>query len=265
MSVKEDERIMDTSALKEFLDQKAHYYESETFIPDDPISVPHRFRLKNDIEIAGLLTATISWGNRKSIIKSANLLMERMDDAPYDFVMHHSHNELKRLSGFVHRTFNSEDALFFIKALNKFYQTSDSLEEAFLPTTGEKDLMNAIVRFRQWMLRLQPTLRSGRHIADPSSGSAAKRIHMFLRWMVRSEKGGVDFGLWKRISPALLSCPLDIHTGTTARALGLLTRQQNDRKAVEELDLVLRTFDPLDPVKYDFALFGIGLEKKINI
>ncbi|GCD78167.1 TIGR02757 family protein [Thermaurantimonas aggregans] len=256
---------MEILALKEFLDQKAHYYESEIFIPDDPVSVPHRFRLKNDIEIAGLLTATISWGNRKSIIKSANFLMQLMDDAPYDFVMHHSPKELKRLSRFVHRTFNAEDALFFVKALHQYYQRFDSLEEAFLPKEGEKDLMEAIARFRQLMLQLQPTTRSGKHIADPSTGSAAKRIHMYLRWMVRSEKGGVDFGLWRSISPALLSCPLDVHTGTTARALGLITRKQNDRRAVEELDKVLRTFDPIDPVKYDFALFGIGMEKKIKL
>lgn len=253
---------MELQALKDYLNQKAAYFENESFIPEDPISIPHRFTKKCDIEISGLLTAIISWGNRKSIIKSAGFLMKLMDDSPHDFVVHHSPGDLKVFNAFVHRTFQSEDAVFFVKFLKKYYLNYASLEDIFIPNLGENNLMHAISRFRTALLQLEPTTRSAKHIADPISGSAAKRIHMFLRWMVRSQKAGVDFGLWNRISPSVLSCPLDIHTGNAARTLGLLTRKQNDRKAVEELDMILRTLDPDDPVKYDFALFGIGMEKK---
>ncbi|MFN3952089.1 MAG: TIGR02757 family protein [Thermaurantimonas sp.] len=253
---------MNLLALKDYLDSKADYYESELFVGEDPISVPHRYTQRGDIEISALLTATISWGNRKSIIRSAQNMMRLMDDSPYDFICNHTDGDLISLKKFVHRTFKGEDALFFVKSLNKYYRAHSSLETIFLPKSGEQDLMNSIVRFRSRILSLEPAGRSGKHIADPSAGSAAKRIHMFLRWMVRSSVRGVDFGIWRRISPSLLSCPLDVHTGTTARALGLLTRRQNDLKAVRELDSVLRRFDPSDPVRYDYALFGIGLEKK---
>ena len=253
---------MNLLALKDYLDSKAKYYESELFVDEDPISVPHRFSKKEDIEVSGFFTATISWGNRKAIIKNALNLMHLMDDSPYDFICNHSDEDLASFQKFVHRTFNGEDALFFIKALNKYYRVFKSLETVFLPKPGEQDLMNSIVRFRSRILSLETTGRSGKHIADPSAGSAAKRIHMFLRWMVRSSDRGVDFGIWRRISPSLLSCPLDVHTGTTARALGLISRKQNDLKAVRELDSVLRRFDPYDPVRYDYALFGIGLERK---
>lgn len=253
---------MHISALKVYLDSKADYYENELFIADDPISVPHRFTKKEDIEISGLLTATISWGNRKAIIKSALYLMQLMDYSPCDFILNHSEADLMSFQKFVHRTFNAEDAIFFIKVLKKYYVSHKSLESIFLPEKGEKDLMNSIVRFRSMILSLQPASRSIKHIADPLAGSAAKRIHMFLRWMVRKSKRGVDFGIWQRISPSLLSCPLDVHTGNTARELGLLSRKQNDLKAVRELDAILRSFEPKDPVKYDYALFGIGLEKK---
>ena len=253
---------MNTSALKDFLDLKADYYENDLFVGEDPISVPHRFTKREDIEISGLLTSTISWGNRKSIIKSALNLMHLMDNSPYDFIYNHTEEDLKSFQKFVHRTFNTEDALFFVKALKKYYHAYSSLETIFLPKPGETDLMNSIVRFRCKILSLESAGRSSKHIADPSSGSAAKRIHMFLRWMVRSSDRGVDFGIWRKISPSLLSCPLDVHTGTTARALGLISRSQNDLKAVRELDSVLRSFDAVDPVKYDYALFGIGLEKK---
>lgn len=254
---------MSGSPIKDYLDAKADFYENESFIPEDPISVPHRYTLLQDVEISGLLTATLSWGSRKSIIKSAALLMQLMDDSPYDFVMHHSPGDLRVFRNFVHRTFNSDDAVFFVKALKKYYLSNDTLENLFIPDDGEGDLLNSIVRFRSKMLSLEYTARSSKHIADPSSGSAAKRINMFLRWMIRSPKRGVDFGIWTRISPSKLSCPLDVHTSATARELGLLSRKQNDLKAVRDLDKVLRSFDPADPVKYDFALFGIGLEKKI--
>ncbi|GCD80343.1 TIGR02757 family protein [Schleiferia thermophila] len=247
-------------SLKRFLDEKASYYESEHFIPFDPISVPHRFSLKQDIEISGLLTAIISWGSRKSIIQNAQKLMMLMDNTPFDFVQNHSDSDLKSFRHFVHRTFNHQDAVFFIKALHAWYQENDSLETGFLPETGEDHLLAAIHRFRNKLFSYCAPGRTAKHIADPQAGSSAKRINMFLRWMVRSNANGVDFGIWKNISPSLLSCPLDVHTGHVARALGLISRKQNDRKALEELDASLRLFDPEDPVKYDFALFGLGQE-----
>lgn len=249
--------------LKEFLDEKAAFYENPAFIETDPIQVPHRFSRKQDIEIAGYLTATIAWGNRLSILKSAQKMMQLMDEDPYNFVLHHSPKDLKSFKTFVHRTFQAQDLQFLIQGLKKAYQEVDSLESFFHPSDSfSASLAENIHNFRRYMLEIPHEKRSEKHIADPLKGSAAKRIFMYLRWMVRPNTQGVDFGIWNRITPAQLSCPLDIHSGNVARKLGLLNRNQNDAKAVQELDAHLRQLDPNDPVKYDFALFGLGVFEK---
>ena len=249
---------MDSSTLHEFLDEKAAFYENPIFIESDPIQIPHQFQKKQDIEIAGLLTAIIAWGNRTSILNSARKMMELLDHDPYSFVCGHSPKDLKALDGFVHRTFQTTDLQFMIRALQQAYSIEVSLENFFIGS-AESSMAERIHQFRAFMLQTPHEKRSEKHLADPLKGSAAKRIHMFLRWMVRSNTQGVDFGIWKQISTAELSCPLDVHSGNVARKLGLLKRHQNDAKAVAELDQSLRRIDPKDPVKYDFALFGLGV------
>lgn len=207
----------------------------------------------------GLLAATLAWGNRLSIIRSATRLAEGMDNAPYQFISGHRPADLKRLETFVHRTFNFFDLLFFFSALQGIYSEHKGLQGVFSEGFEfGQEAPGAIAHFRQTMLSYPHLPRSAKHLSDPLGGSAAKRLNMYLRWMVRRDEAGVDFGLWTNISPALLSVPLDVHTGNVARKLGLLTRTPNDQRAVRELDLVLRSFDPADPVKYDFALFGMG-------
>ena len=251
-----------TSELRDFLNQKVIQYNKPEFVTSDPIQVPKKFSKLQDIEIAAFFAATIAWGNRTSIIKNAENLMERMGNNPYDFVLNASKKDLKSLRGFVHRTFNEVDALFFVKALRGIYTKHQSLENLFLPTVSEVNLHEGICRFRKVFFDIPYPPRTIKHVSNPNKGSAAKRLHMFLRWMVRRDKNGVDFGLWKNIDPALLSCPLDIHSGNVARKLGLLKRKQNDLKALIELDNQLRKLDPQDPVKYDFALFGLGVFEK---
>lgn len=253
---------MKTKELKSFLDQKVIQYNHPSFITSDPIQIPHLFSKKEDIEIAGFLTAIISWGNRTMIIKNAQRLMERLDHAPFDFVMHHNKQELTQLENFVHRTFNQTDAQYCIQSLQHLYKHHGGLENVLLPKKGATAYNNAIADFKQVFFELPHPQRTQKHISDPRNNSAAKRINMFLRWMVRNNTSGVDFGLWKSHSPKNLSCPLDVHSGNVARKLGLLTRKQNDWKAVAELDQTLRKFDPEDPVKYDFALFGLGVFEK---
>jgi len=247
--------------LKEFLDYKYSIYNNPTFIETDPISIPHLFSSKEDIEIAAFLTATISWGNRKTILKNAYRLMELMDLTPYDFIKKHNKKDLKTLDSFVHRTFNDSDTIYFIQSLKNIYNNPGGLEALFstINTIGVKE---AIHVFRKKFLELNHPAHVEKHLPDPLKGASAKRINMFLRWMVRKDEEGVDFGLWKNISPSNLVCPLDVHTGNVARKLGLLTRKTSDWKAVEELTDSLRTFDPADPVKYDFALFGLGVFEK---
>ena len=249
--------------LKSFLDEKYDQFNVSAFIDDDPVSIPHRYTSKSDIEIAAFLTATISWGNRKSIIKSASRMMELMSDAPHDFVMNHTARDLKSLKGFVHRTFNADDLADFIQALNSLYTEQSSMEYFFaqsIATNG--NTAPAISAFKQRFFSAPHAVRSEKHVSDPMSGSSAKRINMFLRWMVRADKNAVDFGIWKNIPPAHLSIPLDVHSGNVARQLGMLTRKQDDARAVEELDTLLRKLDPVDPVKYDYALFGLGAIEK---
>ncbi|MCX2719494.1 TIGR02757 family protein [Lentiprolixibacter aurantiacus] len=253
---------MTRQELKDFLDAKVVQYNTPEFLETDPICIPHRFDKKEDIEISGFLTATIAWGNRKSIIKNARQITELIDLAPHDFVMGHTENDLKSLDSFVHRTFNGTDLAFFVTALRHLYSNHNGLEGVFTRYAEKNSLQSAITAFKGHFFELKHPLRTTKHISDPARGSAAKRINMFLRWMVRKDPQEVDFGLWKGISPAALSCPLDVHSGNVARKLGLLKRKQNDARAVLELDLNLRKLDPEDPVKYDFALFGLGVFEK---
>ena len=250
---------MNSNEIKDFLDYKAAEYEQPSFLEYDPIQIPHLFNKKEDIEIAGFLISSIAWGNRLSIIKSGKRMLELMGNDPYHFVMQHTEKDLDTFSNFVHRTFNGSDLSYFIRALRNLYVKYDGLEATFSKTLNNDRLVQNINEFRNSFFELKHGKRTEKHVANPFKGSAAKRINMFLRWMVRDSKNGVDFGLWKSISPSQLSCPLDIHSGNVARSLGLLYRKQNDQKAVEELDLNLRKYDPQDPVKYDYALFGLGV------
>ncbi|WP_457617393.1 TIGR02757 family protein [Lutibacter sp.] len=253
---------MEKKALKEFLDEKVVQYNNTLFIESDPIQIPHRFSLKEDIEISAFLTATIAWGNRKMIIKNATKMMELLGNSPYDFVMSHKKQHLDYFDGFVHRTFNSIDLKYFITALKHIYKNYHGLEGLFAENTQKNSTQFAIAQFKAAFFELNHQQRTQKHISNPLKGSAAKRINMFLRWMVRNDNAGVDFGIWKTIAPSQLSCPLDVHSGNVARKLGLLTRKQNDAKALKELDLSLREMDKNDPVKYDFALFGLGVFEK---
>ena len=254
--------VIPKKELKSFLDLKVEMYNRNSFIASDPIQVPHQFSKKEDIEIAGFLSATIAWGNRIMIIRNAKKMMEIMDNSPFDFIMNHSSKDLESITGFVHRTFNSYDLQYFIKSLQNIYQNHGGLESILKPLKGDINYQNSITEFKTIFFELQHEVRTEKHISNPLKNSAAKRIHMYLRWMVRKDTKGVDFGLWKTHSPAFLSCPLDVHSGNVARKLGILTRKQNDWKAVHELDTKLRSFDVKDPVKYDFALFGLGVFEK---
>lgn len=254
--------VIPKKELKSFLDLKVEMYNRNSFIASDPIQIPHQFSKKEDIEIAGFLSATIAWGNRIMIIRNAKKMMEIMDNSPFDFIMNHSSKDLESITGFVHRTFNSYDLQYFIKSLQNIYQNHGGLECILKPLKGDINYQNSITEFKTIFFELQHEVRTEKHISNPLKNSAAKRIHMYLRWMVRKDTKGVDFGLWKTHSPAFLSCPLDVHSGNVARKLGILTRKQNDWKAVHELDTKLRSFDVKDPVKYDFALFGLGVFEK---
>lgn len=250
---------LDKSRLKEFLDSKVNQYNNPKFIESDPIQVPHQFHLKEDIEITAFLTATIAWGNRKSIIKNAKRMMQLLDNTPYDFIINHQESDLDDLQSFVHRTFNGDDFCQFIKSLNHIYKNHGGLESVFKKHAREHSLQGSIHHFKKYFFEIEHLQRTQKHVSDPLKNSAAKRINMFLRWMVRKDNTGVDFGIWNSLSPSQLSCPLDVHSGNVARKLGLLSRKQNDAKALNQLDTSLRNLDPNDPVKYDFALFGLGV------
>ncbi|MCA0133510.1 TIGR02757 family protein [Winogradskyella alexanderae] len=245
--------------LRDFLDAKVELYNNPKFIESDPIQVPHIFSKKEDIEIIGYLTATIAWGNRKSIITNANKMAELLDYSPFEFVMKHQNSDLQKLEGFVHRTFNDQDFKQFIKSLYHIYKNHGGLESVFEKYATKDSLQLSIHKFKAHFFEINHLARTQKHVSDPLKNSAAKRINMFLRWMIRNDNNGVDFGLWSRIKPSQLSCPLDVHSGNVARKLGLLKRKQNDAKALAELDKNLRKLDPIDPVKYDFALFGLGV------
>ncbi len=245
--------------LKGFLDEKVAEYNTPKFIETDPISIPHKFTLKEDVEISSFLVSTIAWGNRKMIIKNANRMMDLLGNSPYDFIMEHKQTDLERLEGFVHRTFNSVDLKFFIKSVQNLYANHAGLETVFTKHQAEDSMQPAITEFKKIFFSIDYPERTAKHVSNPASGSAAKRLNMMLRWLCRKDNCGVDFGLWKDILPTKLSCPLDVHSGNVARKLGLLTRKQNDSKALQELDSNLRKLDPNDPSKYDFALFGLGI------
>lgn len=251
--------MMNKTELKSFLDEKVTLYNNLDFIDSDPVQIPHLFTLKEDIEIAGFLSATIAWGNRKMIIKNSHKMMDLMGNSPYDFVMSHQETDLERLESFVHRTFNGQDFIGFIKGLQHIYQNHGGLETVFSKHQESDSMQKSISEFKKIFFEIPYQNRTQKHISDPMNGSAAKRINMYLRWMCRQDNKGVDLGIWKSISPAILSCPLDVHSGNVARKLGLLERKQNDGKALLELDTNLRLLDPIDPVKYDFALFGLGV------
>jgi uncharacterized protein (TIGR02757 family) len=256
------QETMNSTDLKAFLDEKVILYNNPNFIESDPVQIPHLFTLKEDAEIAGFLAATIAWGNRKMIISNAKKLVELMGGSPYDFVMTHSDHHLEPLENFVHRTFNGLDLATFVKALRNIYQNHGGLEGVFTKYQGSDTLQPAINQFKKIFFEIDHQSRTQKHVSDPLAGSAAKRINMYLRWMIRDDNAGVDLGLWKNIPASALSCPLDVHSGNVARKLGILTRKQNDAKALAELDTQLRLMDATDPVKYDFALFGLGVFEK---
>ena len=251
-------------SLKSLLEEKAFYYNRQEFIEEDPIYIPHLFRKKQDIEIAGIWSAILAWGQRKTIINKSMELLKMMDFAPYDFVRHHSEKDLIPFTRFRHRTFNATDALYFIRFFNYYYQKHESLEDAFVVGLNEQsNVENGLINFHRLFFSLEDfPLRTSKHIATPEKKSACKRMNMFLRWMVRKDNNGVDFGLWNRIKPAQLVCPCDLHVDKVARSLGLITRKQTDWAAAVELTENLKKFDPDDPVKYDYALFGLGIMEK---
>lgn len=254
---------MKGQTIYKILDRKVKQYQQLGFIENDPISIPHLYAQNADIEIAGLFAAVFAWGQRITIINKCKDLLARMDNAPHQFILQHQESDLKRMLGFSHRTFNDTDLLYFIAFLKQHYSRYDSLEDAFSKDVLKKDVNveNGLIYFRTYFFSLADApVRTEKHIASPISGSACKRLNMYLRWMVRSNASGVDFGIWNKIKPAQLICPLDVHSGRVARKLGLLQRTQDDWTAAIELTNNLKSFDPKDPVKYDFALFGMGVE-----
>lgn len=249
---------MTEAEIFDFLDEKAEEFNTPNYIETDPIQIPHRYSLRQDIEISGFFASIIAWGNRKSIIKNADKMMGIMGNSPYDFVMNARERDFSVIEGkAVHRTFNAEDFKDFVFNLKRVYQENESLENLFLLRDGETNFYHALERFRKIFLSSE-LHRSHKHIGSSYKKSACKRLMMYLRWMVRKDNKGVDFGIWDKLDPAYLSCPLDVHSGNIARKLGILERKQNDWKAVEELDLKLRKYNPQDPALYDFALFGLG-------
>lgn len=263
MSLKRSYNGIPAAEMKQFLDEKYLQYNTPAFIDCDPVSIPHTFSSLHDREISGFLTATIAWGRRDLILRSARLLMKLLEEEPYQFVMSAGKKEIEQCNKFVHRTFNGEDCVSFIMGLRYIYSNYNSMEELLIDgIKSGSTIRDGIMNIRKLFFSLPHPSRSEKHFADVGGSSAGKRINMFLRWMVRSDDRGVDFGCWKKINPSLLYMPIDLHSGNTARKLGLLTRKANDWKAVEELTAVLREFDPSDPVKYDYALFGIGINEK---
>ena len=249
---------MTEAEIFDFLDEKVEEFNTPNYIETDPIQIPHRYSLRQDIEISGFFASIIAWGNRKSIIKNANKIMDIMGNSPYDFVMNVQESHFSIIEGkAVHRTFNAEDFKVFVFNLKRVYQENENLENLFLLRDGEINFYHALERFRNIFLGSE-LHRSHKHIGSSYKKSACKRLMMYLRWMVRKDNKGVDFGIWDKLDPAYLSCPLDVHSGNIARKLGILERKQNDWKAVEELDLKLRKYNPQDPALYDFALFGLG-------
>ena len=247
--------------LKDFLDKKVGEYNRPEFIKDDPIAIPHLFTKKQDIEIAGFFAAVFAWGNRTTIINKSKELMQRLDNSPYAFTKDHSAKDLKRLKGFKHRTFHEDDLYYFIEFLHQHYLKHDSLEFAFFPIPG-LDTEHGLTHFKKYFFSLEHFRRTEKHVSSPLQKSTCKRLNMFLRWMIRNDNTGVDFGLWKNISPSQLICPIDVHVARVSKKLGLLQRKQVDWLAAIELTDALKKLDKHDPVKYDFALFNLGVIEK---
>lgn len=259
---------MNHQTLKEFLDRKVDEYNQPSFILNDPICIPHQFSKKQDIEISGFFAAIFAWGNRTTIIQKTKELMQVMDNAPYEFCLNHNAKGLKKLAGFKHRTFNATDLLYFVHFLQYHYRRYPSLEDAFLQTAFTHSTENAnankietlLNSFHHYFFSLEDApARTRKHISSPEKKSTCKRLNMFLRWMARKDNKGVDFGIWKNISPSQLICPIDLHVARVAKKFGLVTRKQTDWLAALELTSHLSELDPSDPVKYDFALFGLGV------
>jgi uncharacterized protein (TIGR02757 family) len=252
-----------SNEVSELLNSKFEKYNQPNFIINDPISIPHLFTKKQDIEIMGFWAAMLAWGQRKTIIVKCQELIKLMGGEPHDFVLNHSESDLKPFLNFKHRTFNTTDTLYFLTFFKQYYQNHNSLEEVFVAKLKPDDLNiePALIHFQSEFFGIEDSpIRTRKHIATPQRGSSCKRLNMFLRWMVRQDKTGVDFGLWKVISPAQLICPCDVHVDRVARKLGLIQRPTTDWKTAVELTETLKMLDPLDPVKYDFALFGLGVE-----
>lgn len=251
--------------LKSFLDKKVDEYDQPSFILGDPVCIPHMFNKKQDIEIAGFFAAIFAWGNRTTIISKSKELLQLMDNDPHEFCLHHSDNDLKRLLSFKHRTFNATDLLYFISFFKMHYEKNDSLETAFTKWMNRTDatIENALNGFYQYFFSLEDVpKRTMKHIACPAKNAGCKRLNMYLRWMVRRDKGGVDFGLWKKISPSQLVIPLDVHVARVAKHFNLLSRNNADWPAALELTNELKKMDAKDPAKYDFALFALGVLEK---
>ncbi len=254
---------MKFEALKELLEEKYHSYNQSSFIEDDPVQIPHSFKGKENIEIMGFWVAILAWGNRKTIINKAKELIERMDGNPFDFIKNHQEKDLKQLEGFKHRTFNEIDAQYFVDYFQRYYQKHSSLEEAFQVNSSDSNIEKGLIGFREQFFDVDyAPKRTGKHIASPARKSACKRINMFLRWMVRKDQHGVDLGIWTNIKTSQLICPLDVHVDRVARKLGLIERKNTDWKTAVELTENLKKFDSNDPVKYDFSLFGMGVNEK---
>lgn len=254
---------MNNKDLKEFLDRKVDVYNQPSFIKDDPVCIPHLFSKKQDIEIAGFFAAIFAWGNRTTIIQKSKELMQLMDMQPYEFCLNHTGAGLKRLIEFKHRTFNTTDLLYFIEFFKQHYTKHESLETAF--TIQGNSIEEMLTGFHLYFFSLEDALsRTKKHISSPEKNSTCKRLNMFFRWMVRKDNNGVDFGIWKNISPSQLICPIDLHVARVARHFNLLQRKQTDWPAALELTARLRMFDENDPAKYDFALFGLGVAEKFG-
>jgi uncharacterized protein (TIGR02757 family) len=248
--------------LKDFLDSKVEQYNRPGFVEADPISIPHRYKKKQDIEIAGLFAAVLAWGQRVTIINKSNDLLNLMENSPHEFLLHHKASDLRRFNHFKHRTFNPTDTLYFIEFLSHYFKRHDSLEPLFQVSTQAENIEQGLINFRRVFFSLAYPTRTKKHISSPESKSACKRINMYLRWMVRNDNKGVDFGLWKNISPAQLICPCDVHVERVAKKLKLMGGNQVNWQSAVELTGNLKKLDPMDPVKYDFALFGLGIEEK---
>lgn len=252
-------------SMRDFLEQKYRQYNRLTFIDSDPIQIPHLFEDPEDIEISGFLAATIAWGQRRTIITNMTGLLDRMNHTPYEFILYGGNDDFERLRDFKHRTFNGADCHFFLQSLKHIYKHHGGLRRVFEGAYSKnRDIREALVAFREVFFDIPHPERTRKHVADIRKQSSAKRLNMFLRWMVRRDTQGVDFGIWQNIAMSDLYMPLDVHSGAVARQLGLLQRKQNDWKAVEEITEKMREFDPQDPVKYDYALFGMGAFEKIR-